>query len=57
MLYICVALFRQEIDLKQFNTYVEVGQHHALPQNVDGSADYEPVGKIDVVHEKIPGEF
>ena len=60
MLYMCVVLFRQEIEMQQCSAYGEVRQHRELPappQNVDGLADYEPVGKSDGVYEKIPGEL
>ena len=45
--------------MKQCGAYVGVRQHHqlpVLPQNVNFSEDYEPVGENDSVYEKIPGE-
>ena len=51
--------FRQEIELKQCSAYGQVIQRHELPtkpQNMDYSADHEPVDENDGVYEKIPGE-
>ena len=46
--------------MKQCSAYGEMRQRREqlpdLPQNVDGLADYEPVGENDSVYEKIPGE-
>ena len=55
----CVVLFRQEIEMKQCSAYAAVRHHCECPaplQNVDGLADYKPVGENEGVYEKIPGE-
>ena len=59
MLYTCVVLFRQKIEMKQCSAYGKARQHHEVSsslQNLDSSADYEPVGENDSVYEQIPGE-